>query len=49
MASWVRDRLNLGSSKNSNVVNNKKVSCQINNSQCILKPMLDETILLKAE
>ena len=29
MASWVRDRLSLGSSKNSSVVNSREVSSQI--------------------
>ena len=29
MASWVRDCLSLNSSKNSNMVNSKEVSCQI--------------------
>jgi len=51
MTSWVRDRLSLGSSKNSSVVNSGEVSCQIDVSywkipkQIIKKP--DGRVLIR--
>ena len=43
MASWVRDRLSLDSSKNSNVVNNREVSSQIDVSNWkIPKQIIEE-------
>ena len=43
MASWVRDRLYLGCSRNSNVVNNREVSSQIDMSNWkIPKQMIEE-------
>jgi len=44
MASWFRDRLSLGSSKNSNVVNSKEVSCQIDFSNWKIPNQKMETI-----
>ena len=44
MASWVRDRLSLGSSKNSNVVNSREVSSQIDMSNWkIPQQIIEET------
>ena len=42
MASWVKDRLSLGSSKNSNAVNSKEVSCQIDVSNWKNPPQITE-------
>ena len=44
MASWVRDRLSLDSSRNSNVVNSREVSCQIDMSNWkIPQQIIEET------
>ena len=44
MASLVRDRLSLGSSKNSNMVNSRKVSCQIDVSNWKIPKQMIDTI-----
>ena len=44
MASWVRDRLSLGSSRNSNVVNSREVSSQIDVSNWKIPKQKIETI-----
>ena len=44
MASWFRYRLNLGSSKNSDVVNSKEVSCQFDFSNRKIPKQKIETI-----
>jgi len=44
MASWVRDRLSLGSSRNSTVVNSREVSSQIDVSNWKIPKQKIETI-----